>query len=145
MLGDFNEILSSQDKLGGNSLNPRRVQLFKECLDTCGMVDLGFHGPRFTLVNKREAGYYIQERLDKGFGNADWRELYPEIAIHHLARIHSDHCLLLLKLDNSSSTWCPRPFLFQPMWMSHPLFPNVVTDAWTEKYTLKRNFDFFID
>lgn len=48
MIGDYNELLSSDDKLGGNPLNPRRVQLFKECLDACGMVDLGFHGPKLT-------------------------------------------------------------------------------------------------
>lgn len=59
MLGDFNELLNSNNKLGGNPLNPRRVQMFKECLDSCGMVDLGFHGLRFTWVNKREVGHFI--------------------------------------------------------------------------------------
>ena len=59
MLGDFNELLSSGDKLGGNPINPRRVQMFKECLDSCGMVDLGFHGSHFTWVNKREMGHFI--------------------------------------------------------------------------------------
>ena len=56
MLGDFNELLSRHDKLGGNPLNPRRVQLFKECLDSYSMVDLGFHGPKYTWVNKRDVG-----------------------------------------------------------------------------------------
>ena len=60
MLGDYNELLSSHDKLGGNPLNPRQVQLFKECLDACGMVDLGFHGPKFTWVNKRDVGCFIR-------------------------------------------------------------------------------------
>ena len=104
MLEDFNELLSSQDKLGGNPFNLRRVHLFKECLDSCGMVDLGFHGPSFTWINKREVGHYIQERLDRGFANAAWREIYLEAAIHHLARTHFDHCALLLNLDNSPST-----------------------------------------
>ena len=45
MLDDFNELLSGGDKLGGNPLNPRRVQMFKDCLESCGMVDLGFRGP----------------------------------------------------------------------------------------------------
>ena len=30
MVGDFNELLSCHDKQGGNSLNPRKVQLFKD-------------------------------------------------------------------------------------------------------------------
>ena len=69
MLGNNNELLSSHDKLGGNPLNPRRVQLFKECLDAYGMVDLGFHGLRYTWVNKRDIGQFIQERLHRGFAN----------------------------------------------------------------------------
>ena len=56
MLGDFNELLSRHDKLGGNPLNPRHAQLFKECLDSYSMVDLGFHGPKYTWVNKRDVG-----------------------------------------------------------------------------------------
>ena len=88
MMGDFNELLSCNDKLGGNPLNPRRVQMFKDCLDSCGMVDLGFHGPKFTWVNKREVGHFIQERLDRGFANIDWRDLYPKATVHHLARTH---------------------------------------------------------
>ena len=71
MLGDFNELFSCNDKLGGNLLNPRCVQMFKECLDSCGMVDLGFHGPRFTRVNKRKVRHFIQERLDMGFANIE--------------------------------------------------------------------------
>ena len=59
MLGDFNELLASSGKLGGKPFNPRRVQMFKDYLDSYGMVDLGFHGPRFTWVNKREVGHFI--------------------------------------------------------------------------------------
>lgn len=69
MLGDFNELLSRHDKLGGNPLNPRRVHLFKECLDSYSMVDLGFHGPKYIWVNKREVGQFIEERLDRSFAN----------------------------------------------------------------------------
>ncbi|XP_065630930.1 uncharacterized protein LOC112006522 [Quercus suber] len=143
MLGDFNELLSNGDKLGGNPLNPRRVQMFKDCLDTCGMVDLGFHGPRFTWINKREEGHFIQERLDRGFANSEWRSLHPEAAVHHLARTHSDHCPVLLKLDDHGPSNLCRPFRFQPMWMSHPLFPNVVKDSWTEDGSLKLNVEKF--
>ena len=52
MLGDFNELLSNDDKSGGNPVNMSRALLFKDCLDSCGMIDLGFHGARYTWVNK---------------------------------------------------------------------------------------------
>ena len=71
MLGDFNELLSNVDKSGGNPVNMSRALLFKDCLDTCGLIDLGFHGAKYTWVNKQDEGYYIQERLDRAFAIVD--------------------------------------------------------------------------
>lgn len=98
MLRDFNELFSCNDKLGGNPLNPIRVQRCNALIRE--MVDLGFHGPRFTWVNKRELGHFIQEKLDRGFANIEWRELYLEATVHHLACTHSNHYPVLLKLDS---------------------------------------------
>ena len=52
--GDFNEPLLSEDKFGGRSVSVIRSLLFKECLDRCNMMDIGFAGPRFTWTNRRE-------------------------------------------------------------------------------------------
>ena len=46
--GDFNEPLSNEDKFGGRAVSSSRSLEFKECLDSCNMIDLGFSGPRFT-------------------------------------------------------------------------------------------------
>ena len=46
--GDFNEPLVDEDKFGGRVVSISRSMHFKECLDKCSMVDLGFSGPRFT-------------------------------------------------------------------------------------------------
>ena len=51
--GDFNEVLTDNDKFGGRAVNATRSLLFKDCLDSCNMVDLGFSGPRFTWSNRR--------------------------------------------------------------------------------------------
>ena len=42
MLGDFNEVLCGEDKFGGNHVNLNRALEFKNCLDECNMLDLGF-------------------------------------------------------------------------------------------------------
>lgn len=64
MLGDFNEVLSSNEKFRGNLVCIRQVLRFKECLDDCGMMDLGFCGPRYTWSNLRDISDLILERLD---------------------------------------------------------------------------------
>lgn len=131
MLGDFNEILSSNEKFGGLLVNVSRALKFKCSLDTCGMLDLGFHGPKFTWTNRREFGTFIQERIDRGFVNVAWRMLYLEAQIHHLTKIHSDHNPILLSLEKDQDINLPRPFWFQPMWLSHPTFPDLVKSIWS--------------
>ena len=79
------------------------------------MVDLGFHGPKFTWVNKRDTGQFIEERLNRAFANSGWRGLYPEASIDYLARTNSDHCPVLLCLEAPKGTRLIRPFHFQPM------------------------------
>lgn len=57
--GHFNELLNSNDKFGGRKISITRSLLFKECLDKCNMIDLGFSGPRFTWTNRREVDALI--------------------------------------------------------------------------------------
>ena len=48
LLGDFNEILSGEDKFGGRNINLNRAIEFKECINTSNLLDLGFTGPKYT-------------------------------------------------------------------------------------------------
>lgn len=48
MLRDFNEVLIGDDKFGGRHININRALEFKDCLDTCNFLDLGFSGPKLT-------------------------------------------------------------------------------------------------
>ena len=52
--GDFNEPLMEKDKFGARAVSVNRSFLFKECLDKCNMIDIGFSEPRFTWTNRRE-------------------------------------------------------------------------------------------
>lgn len=69
---NFNEPLSSADKLGGRVVSISRSLLLKECLDKCNMVDLGYSGSRFTWTNWRDTHVLIQERINRFFVNTDW-------------------------------------------------------------------------
>ena len=57
--GDFNEPLVEEDKFGGRAVSMNRSLQFKDCLDKCNMVDLGFSGLRFTWSNGRELSVLI--------------------------------------------------------------------------------------
>ena len=47
-IGDFNEVLSSDEHLGASDRGEAQMRLFRECLEDCQLVDLGFCGPKYT-------------------------------------------------------------------------------------------------
>ncbi|KAK7836759.1 putative ribonuclease h protein [Quercus suber] len=130
LLGDFNEVLCGEDKFGGRGVNLKRALDFKECLDSCNLIDLRFSGPKFTWSNSRQVPDLILERIDRCFANPNWRLLFPEASVTHLSRVFSDHCPVLLELSRPPPTDQNRPFRFQIMWIHHPEFPNIVKEAW---------------
>ena len=69
LMGDFNEVLSDDEKFGRNPICQRKVRAIKECMDDCNMMDLGFSGPKYTWTNKRELGNLIQCKLDRCWVN----------------------------------------------------------------------------
>ena len=76
--GDFNELLSSEETFGGRLVSLYRANLFKECLDSYCIADLGFQGLRFTWTNKQDITTFIQGRLDQFFVNSGWCVMYPK-------------------------------------------------------------------
>jgi exonuclease III len=47
-IGDFNEVLTMSEKLGGNIRHNHLLEAFRQTLEVCGLTDLGFIGPKFT-------------------------------------------------------------------------------------------------
>ena len=47
-VGDFNEIAKSHEKCGGRLRSYMQMKNFRNVLDECGLMDLGFVGSKFT-------------------------------------------------------------------------------------------------
>ena len=144
MLGDFNDILNTEEKWGGNSPSNSRMSEFRNCINACNMIDLGLSGPKFTWSNCHDINSLIMERLDRALANPNWRILFPEASVSHLTRTHSDHCPILLTLCPTIPHSLPRPFRFENIWFSHSEFPKIVEQAWAVPATnLSGTFDTF--
>ena len=143
MAGDFNEPLINEDKFGGRGVNINRSLAFKDCLDKCSMVDMGFSGPRYTWTNKRDISNLIIERIDRFFMNPDWYVMYPNARVTHLPRCHSDHCPVLMEALPVSTIKLNRPFRFQEFWLSDISFPTIVSKAWNGNTELEESIDYF--
>ena len=127
---DFNDMLSDDEKLGGLPVNRTRISAFRNRMDKCGIMDLGFHDPHFTWTNKSPCWQTtIKERLDRRLGNAEWTMLFPSAKVHHLSRVKSDHCPILLTTDLCERK-PPKLFRFEQMWLTNPTFPSLIDDSW---------------
>ena len=81
--GDFNEITNQSEKLRGRVRPHVQMQAFKDILDECGFLDLGFVGSEF-IWHKHFAGYIAWERLDRAVATSDWLSLFLDTKIYHL-------------------------------------------------------------
>ena len=48
VLGDFNEIVHLDEKLGWRDKDAKQMKVFRETLSGCELIDLGLVGKRYT-------------------------------------------------------------------------------------------------
>ena len=92
--GDFKELQKSSKKRGGSNRSQAQMQLFKEAMDECGFIDLGFVGSQFMWQKHFTNGHSIWERLDRALVNNEWMLRFADSRVHHLSIISSDHSSL---------------------------------------------------
>ncbi|KAL8127738.1 hypothetical protein AgCh_014603 [Apium graveolens] len=76
IIGDFNEIMSLEEKRGGQSHLSALIDGFSEVIMECGLVDLGFLGDIFTWERSRGTERWIQERLDRALATKEWMDMF---------------------------------------------------------------------
>lgn len=116
LIGDFNSLVSSADKLGGKTVASSSNGGLRRLMDDFALIDLGFVGHAFTWNNKRRGLANIQEKLDRGMANEEWKFKFPKATITHLVALISDHKPLLLQ-TNPPVTPMAKPFRLESMWI----------------------------
>ncbi|XP_043693127.1 uncharacterized protein LOC122643577 [Telopea speciosissima] len=128
--GDFNSYLSWHEKDGGSQKCSKDIDIFRDFIDKCDFLDLGFHGPMYTWSNKRRGQDNIRIRLDRALCNPAWRQAFANAAIFMKPTVSCDHCPILLDTDGGRSTG-RRPFRFESMWLFHNDCKNAASRAWS--------------
>ncbi|KAM0827048.1 hypothetical protein ACQ4PT_068445 [Festuca glaucescens] len=132
---DYNEVLWPEEHLGIAARDPVQMRGFREAVDVCGLIDLGYIGRDWTFEKKVRGGTYTRVRLDRGLASLPWWEQFPNAVVRHLTAANSDHCPLLVILERSESnqTRGVHPFRYELMWETHDSILPFLEDSWKQK------------
>ena len=102
MIGDFNEILSNNEKRGGPLSVDSSFLPFRNLLATCDMSEVESSGNGFTWGGTRN-NQWIQCKLDRCFGNPAWFSMFPTAHQWFLEKLGSDHKPVLVEFTQDKS------------------------------------------
>lgn len=128
-VGDFNEIVDQFEKGGGEMKQSRNICNFQKLISDLQLVDVGFHGPRFTWCNKIQGEGRVKERLDRALVSTEWRALFPKTQVLHEPCIGSDHLPLVVNTEWNDARGSKR-FRFESMWTTSEECRVVINGVW---------------
>ncbi|KAK9938568.1 hypothetical protein M0R45_015297 [Rubus argutus] len=129
VIGDFNELMWSFEKVGGAPWNQNRNKFLNDFVASNNLIDIGFKGTSFTWFRKEFGEFTLKERLDRGLISDDWLMLWPNSCLTHLSLIGSDQCPLLFN-------FCPtlerkgKPFKFESFWADDVECLPIIQNNW---------------
>ncbi|OMO52148.1 Endonuclease/exonuclease/phosphatase [Corchorus olitorius] len=135
ILGDFNQVLKSDDKPSDTSTQIKGANELQLCLDQCKMAEIANKGLHFTWSNRREEGQCRWERLDRAFANANWFQKFENAVLTNLPITVSDHSPLLLLQLNKADSFRKRPYRFEMMWSRNEHCEEVIRRSWNQQVT----------
>ncbi|WMV47060.1 hypothetical protein MTR67_040445 [Solanum verrucosum] len=90
-LGDFNSVLKSKDRFGGNPVTWAEVIEFQNCIDRCGLIEMAHQGQKYTWNDKGvDQRFFL--RIDWTFINNAWLYTIPTCKANYLPKGISDNC-----------------------------------------------------
>ena len=96
-VGDFNEIISMDEKIRGTVRPESQMLQFRETLADCNFQELKVIGGKFTWAGRKRSTT-ILERLDRGLVTENWLELFPYSVEQHMGVTKSDHVPLIFNI-----------------------------------------------
>ncbi|XP_020243302.1 uncharacterized protein LOC109821533 [Asparagus officinalis] len=129
LCGDFNAMITSEEKLGGSQLSEADTKDFRDFIEVSLLTHLKTLGCFFTWNNKQNAESRVWSRLDRALVNDEWISSYSASHVEFLLPNFSDHSPAQISIYDDS-TQGKKPFKFFKMWTNHPSYEAAVSDIW---------------
>ncbi|XP_026405153.1 uncharacterized protein LOC113300150 [Papaver somniferum] len=132
LIGDFNTVLSVDEKNGGRTPLRVAMQDFHEALNVCNLIRAPSSGLQFTWSNNRAGSNRIVCTLDRSLFNLKWIGKYSGWNYKIEVRSISVHSPLLGSCVNIPK---PKnvPFRVLKIWLEHEDFKSLIKEIWDEE------------
>jgi hypothetical protein len=127
VMGNFNEILYSNEKEGGAMRPQRCMQAFRNALHACNLEDLGYEGDIFTWRRGK-----ICERLDRAVCDPRWAAMFPLAAVVNEEFGKSEHRPILVDTERCTGLHmpCGQPTIkFEARWLCESSVETIIHTA----------------
>lgn len=99
LLGDFDEILSNEEKRGGVIRSESSFAPFRNMLNVCGLMEVAFQGNDLFWFGFRSS-CSVHCKLERVVANiVEWHSLFPSAKSRYLPRVGSYHSPIFTCLD----------------------------------------------
>ncbi|KAK4718354.1 hypothetical protein R3W88_016692 [Solanum pinnatisectum] len=126
-MGDFNSILTTEDRPIGSQVESLETRDFQECITDCNLTELATVGRKFTWTNG-----HVFSRIDRALVNARWILHMPIVQVLVMDLLFSDHSPLSITVEEHNDAK-KRPFKFFNCLAQHPEFKNKINASWQIK------------
>ncbi|XP_058722962.1 uncharacterized protein LOC131594771 [Vicia villosa] len=129
VMGDYNNVLTCQDRIGGNPVTLNEYKDLAEMMQRSGLYEAASRGCHYTWSNKHLTGA-IYSRIDRLIGNALWFQDYPDVIVEVLPPSISDHAPIRVR---SLSVQSKRKYHFKFLncVASKENFQDIVRRSWS--------------
>ncbi|KAM0880049.1 hypothetical protein ACQ4PT_033835 [Festuca glaucescens] len=131
VLGDFNEAMWSFEHFSATKRAESQMLAFRDVLEVCELIDLGFSGVPYTYDNKRRGRKNVKVRLDRVVADNRWHNLFTEARVMHKVSPCSNHCPIVLHcVKEEERVQRPHYKRYEVMWEREPSLPEHISNAW---------------
>ncbi|KAF4386854.1 hypothetical protein F8388_006809 [Cannabis sativa] len=134
-IGDFNEVVSLSEKVGGRIRRDVAMEDFRMVIDDCRLIDFCSSKTELTWCNGHEVNP-IMERLDRGLCNEEWLRNFNGADVSVLDWWGSDHRPLVVDIPiENDRLRCGQVkrknrFHFEEAWCEEPECAEIVERVW---------------
>lgn len=130
VIGDFNDILTSEDKKGKDEHPQWLFRGFREVVSDCNLFDVPLTGYKFTWFRSRGSPNAVEERLDRAMGTPSWHDRFPRATLLNLVAPVSDLNPILLITEPTTTRRKRYGFRFENRWLFEKDLLTVVRKSW---------------